>query len=257
MSERVRVTSPRTTSGRRLPPPSAAHEIDAQSQVGEVYLRSLLRAQLRLAIVVVALLAVLVGGLPLAFWLLPEVMDQEVLGMPLAWGLLAASSTRSSSRSAGGTSGPPSATSGPSPTSSSACDRPMSHTVRRRRGARGLGADGRHRHLGAALQPDDVRLLRGLSDGATRPQRLGHRRRVPLRRLLPRRRRAGAGVRGRHALVPRRLDGRVPPPARPGRRSAAAVGRVHAPGLRPGTAALAAGPHHHLGRWSWRSAGCT
>jgi len=53
-----------------------------------VYLRSLLRAQLRLALVVVALLAVLVGGLPLAFWLLPEVMDQEVLGMPLAWGLL-------------------------------------------------------------------------------------------------------------------------------------------------------------------------
>jgi len=88
MNERVRVTSPRTTSGRRLPPPSAAHEIDAQSQVGEVYLRSLLRAQLRLAMVVVALLAVLVGGLPLAFWLLPEVMDQEVLGMPLAWGLL-------------------------------------------------------------------------------------------------------------------------------------------------------------------------
>jgi len=67
---------------------AAAHEIDAQSQVGEVYLRSLLRAQLRLALVVVALLAVLVGGLPLAFWLLPEVMDQEVLGMPLAWGLL-------------------------------------------------------------------------------------------------------------------------------------------------------------------------
>ena len=79
------------------------------------------------------------------------------------------------------------------------------------------------------------------------PQRLGHRRRVPLRRLLPRRRRAGAGVRRRHALVPRRLDRRVPPPARPGRRPAAAVGRVHAPGLRPGPAALAAGPHHHLG----------
>ena len=56
MNERVRVTSPRTTSGRRLPPPSAAHEIDAQSQVGEVYLRSLLRAQLRLALVVASAL---------------------------------------------------------------------------------------------------------------------------------------------------------------------------------------------------------
>ncbi len=88
MTERVRVTSPRTTSGRRRPTPSAAHEIDAQSQVGEVYLRSLLRAQLRLAVGVVVLLAVLVGGLPLVFWLLPEVSEQRLLGMPLAWGLL-------------------------------------------------------------------------------------------------------------------------------------------------------------------------
>ena len=88
MTERVRVTSPRTTSGRRRPPPSAAHEIDAQSQVGEVYLRSLLRAQLRLAVAVVVLLAVLVGGLPLVFWLLPEVSQARFLGMPLAWGLL-------------------------------------------------------------------------------------------------------------------------------------------------------------------------
>ena len=88
MTERVRVTSPRTTSGRRRPPPSAAHEIDAQSQVGEVYLRSLLRAQLRLAVVVVVLLAVLVGGLPLVFWLLPQVTEQRLLGMPVAWGLL-------------------------------------------------------------------------------------------------------------------------------------------------------------------------
>jgi hypothetical protein len=88
VTERVRVTSPRTTSGRRHPPPSAAHEIDAQSQVGEVYLRSLLRAQLRLAVVVVVLLAVLVGGLPLVFLLLPQVSEAHVLGMPLAWGLL-------------------------------------------------------------------------------------------------------------------------------------------------------------------------
>jgi hypothetical protein len=88
MSERVRVTSPRTTTGRRRTPPSAAGEIDAQSQVGEVYLRSLLRAQLRLSLTVIGLLAVLVGGLPLAFWLLPDWAGARVLGMPLAWGLL-------------------------------------------------------------------------------------------------------------------------------------------------------------------------
>ena len=88
MTERVRITSPRTTTGRRRTPPTAAGEIDAQSQVGEVYLRSLLRAQLRLAVGVVVLLGGLVGGLPLVFWLLPEVSGTTVLGMPLAWGLL-------------------------------------------------------------------------------------------------------------------------------------------------------------------------
>ncbi len=88
MTERVRVTSPRTTSGRRREQPSAAREIDAQSQVGEVYLASLLRVQLRLGLTVLLLLGVLVGGLPLVFWLLPEVTGAHVLGMPLAWGLL-------------------------------------------------------------------------------------------------------------------------------------------------------------------------
>jgi hypothetical protein len=88
VAERVRVTSPRTTSAPRRTPPSAAREIDVQSQVGEVYLRSLLRTQLRLGLTVLLVLAVLVGGLPLAFWLLPDVMSTRVLGMPLAWGLL-------------------------------------------------------------------------------------------------------------------------------------------------------------------------
>ena len=120
MTERVRITSPRTTSDRRGPPPSAAHEIDAQSQVGEVYLRSLLRAQLRLTIGVVVVLAVLVGGLPLVFWLLPEVSEARFLGMPLAWGSSASSSTPRCWRSAGGTCARPSATSAPSPTWSSA-----------------------------------------------------------------------------------------------------------------------------------------
>ena len=53
-----------------------------------MYLRSLLRTQLRLGLTVLLVLAVLVGGLPLAFWLLPEVTSARVLGMPLAWGLL-------------------------------------------------------------------------------------------------------------------------------------------------------------------------
>lgn len=49
---------------------------------------SLLRAQLRLAVAVFATVAVFVGGLPLLFWLLPELMAQRVAGMPLSWVLL-------------------------------------------------------------------------------------------------------------------------------------------------------------------------
>ena len=70
-------------------------------------------------------------------------------------------------------------------------------------------------------------------------QRLGDRRRVPLRRVLPRRRRAGARVRRRHALVPGRLDRRLPRAARAGRRAAAPLGRLHAARLRRGPARVA------------------
>ncbi len=85
---RVRVTSPRTGAvrPRRLPVTS---EIDAQTQLGEVYMSSLLRAQLRLATLVLLTVAVLVAGLPLLFRLVPALVHVQVLGMPLSWVLLA------------------------------------------------------------------------------------------------------------------------------------------------------------------------
>ena len=64
-------------------------EIDAQTQLGEIYMSSLLRAQLRLAALVLLALAVLVGGLPLAFKVFPQLSSLHVLGMPLSWVLLA------------------------------------------------------------------------------------------------------------------------------------------------------------------------
>ena len=65
-----------------------SQEIDAQSQLGEALLRSLMRAQLRLAGVVLLLLAVTLGGLPLIFELAPGVRRLHVLGIPLPWLLL-------------------------------------------------------------------------------------------------------------------------------------------------------------------------
>jgi len=84
---RVRVTGPRTGAVRRRV--AGTSEIDAQTQVGEIYMSSLLRAQLRLASLILLGLAVCVGGLPVAFLLMPQLMATSVLGMPLSWVLLA------------------------------------------------------------------------------------------------------------------------------------------------------------------------
>jgi hypothetical protein len=85
---RVRVTSPRAAATRRRRV-TGASEIDAQTDLGAVYMSSLLRSQLRLALLVLAALGVLVAGLPLLFTLVPGLSEVHVLGMPLPWVLLA------------------------------------------------------------------------------------------------------------------------------------------------------------------------
>ncbi len=87
--ERVRVTSPRTDRARQRPRPTPASEMEAQSELGEIYLRTLLRAQLRLGLGVLLALALTVGALPLLFVLVPWLTRAQLLGMPVSWGLLA------------------------------------------------------------------------------------------------------------------------------------------------------------------------
>jgi hypothetical protein len=84
---RVRVTSPRTGAARARAV-SIASEIDEQTPLGEVYVSSLIRSQLRLAIGVVGVLVVTFGGLPLLLRAMPELADVEVVGIPLPWLLL-------------------------------------------------------------------------------------------------------------------------------------------------------------------------
>jgi hypothetical protein len=67
---RVRVTSPRTTAGRQRRV-NVTSEIDAQTRLGELYMSTLLRAQLRLAVTVILVVLVVVGGLPLSYLLFP------------------------------------------------------------------------------------------------------------------------------------------------------------------------------------------
>jgi putative solute:sodium symporter small subunit len=64
-------------------------EIDAQSEVGEIYLRTLLRAQLRLALSILLTLALTIGALPLLFTAAPGLTTHHVFGMPVSWGVLA------------------------------------------------------------------------------------------------------------------------------------------------------------------------
>ena len=86
--ERVRVTGPprRRTPSRRPTPRTG--EIDAETELGEIYMGSLLREQLRLAGGVLLTLFLTVGSLPLLFHLAPELSRERVLGMPVPWLLL-------------------------------------------------------------------------------------------------------------------------------------------------------------------------
>lgn len=82
------VTSPRTTAARH-PRYPVTREIDEQTRLGEVYMRSLVRTQLRLALFVCTVLGCVVGGLPLLFSLVPELREVRLLGVPLPWAVLA------------------------------------------------------------------------------------------------------------------------------------------------------------------------
>jgi len=83
-TERVRVTGP----PRRRAPAARTRDIDAETRLGEVYMGSLLREQLWLAVRVLAVLAGAVGALPLAFHLWPALTHVRLLGAPLPWLLL-------------------------------------------------------------------------------------------------------------------------------------------------------------------------
>lgn len=84
---RVRVTGP---PRRRAQVVRAAgtREIDAETALGEVFMRSLLREQLSLALRVLTALALTIGLLPLLFHVFPELGDVRVGPLPVAWLLL-------------------------------------------------------------------------------------------------------------------------------------------------------------------------
>ncbi|HZC25512.1 MAG TPA: hypothetical protein VE287_00730 [Actinopolymorphaceae bacterium] len=84
---RTVVTSPRMRASVRQRQ-YVTREIDAQTPLGQVYMRSLIRAQLHLGLLVLAVVGAVLLGLPLLFAGVPELGSVSALGLPLPWLLL-------------------------------------------------------------------------------------------------------------------------------------------------------------------------
>lgn len=82
---RVRVTSSRRRPTVRPPARTLQDEVNAQTGLGEVYVNGLVRAQLRLAMRVIVVGVLSLGGLPLLFYLVPATRRASLFGMPFAW----------------------------------------------------------------------------------------------------------------------------------------------------------------------------
>lgn len=84
---RVRVTNPLTSAPAHVRR-SVRQEIDESTAIGEIYMRSLIRSQLRAALTVTLTLVLSIGALPLVFLSFDTVTEFQVLGVPAPWLIL-------------------------------------------------------------------------------------------------------------------------------------------------------------------------
>jgi len=87
--QRVRITSPLSSAPEHVRS-TVGQEIDEATGVGEVYMQSLIRSQLRAALTVTITVLLTIVSLPLLFWWVPGLSDASVLGIPLPWVVLGA-----------------------------------------------------------------------------------------------------------------------------------------------------------------------
>lgn len=85
---RVVVTSPRMRGGRAHARYPVVREIDEQTELGEVYMQSLVRTQLRLGLLAGGVMFVLLAGLPAVFAAFPALGQVRLFGIPLPWLIL-------------------------------------------------------------------------------------------------------------------------------------------------------------------------
>jgi hypothetical protein len=79
---RVRVVHPRTDAASRGP---AVRAGDDATEVDEIYLRSLIRGQARIALLICAATGVLLGGVAVLGAVWPAFDRTRVAGLPVAW----------------------------------------------------------------------------------------------------------------------------------------------------------------------------
>jgi hypothetical protein len=83
---RVRVTAPRSAAR----PVADSREAAQDSEVGQVFVRSLIRSQLRLGIVVAGGFLLILVAFPLLLGLIPGLAAMRIAGIPFDWLLLGA-----------------------------------------------------------------------------------------------------------------------------------------------------------------------
>lgn len=81
---RVRVTSSRRGARTARSRPLAT-DLDEQTELGDVYIDGLRRAQLRLGLTVLGLMVLGLGSFPLLLTLVPSTRTMTLAGVPLPW----------------------------------------------------------------------------------------------------------------------------------------------------------------------------
>jgi len=81
---RVRVTSSRRGATPMHARP-VSRDLDEQTELGDVYLDGLMRAQLRLSVAVIVLTVVGLAALPITLTLVPATRTITVVGLPFPW----------------------------------------------------------------------------------------------------------------------------------------------------------------------------
>ncbi len=88
MPDRIRITHPRTDAARRMPNRPPSREIDEQTDIGELYMTSLIGSQRALAVGVCLVVFTFLLGIASIAAVFPHWGDIRLFGISLPWVVL-------------------------------------------------------------------------------------------------------------------------------------------------------------------------